>query len=547
MDISLQKTAEEKIRVASQAAESANQAKSAFLANMSHEIRTPLSVIVGLAHLLHRDITDPVQRRKLEQLCATSEHLMAIINDILDLSRIEAERFELAHDDFSLGSVVTRVTRMLGGRAREKGLTLKTDVAPPLRGLWLHGDALRLAQVLINLCGNGIKFTEKGTVSLSIACVSESAASVTLHFAVADTGCGIAPAEQERLFEPFAQGDESATRQYSGTGLGLTISKQLVALMGGTIRVESQVGAGSIFSFELVLSRATGSARSATAAPATPVPTSFHGRHILFAEDHSQSAQIVLEMLDSLGCKTDLASNGAEAVESARAGAYDLILMDMQMPGMDGLTATRAIRALPGHGHTPIIALTANAFAEDRQRCLDAGMNAHLGKPVTPSTLAAALGQYLSGRPVSSDAAAACDSELSRALLQIQGLDVGPAWRRSPEAIVAYRTQLERFINAHEHEMTRLREHLASAEHDAARDLAHNLKGIAGLVGAHRVAALASKIEQGLRSGATKSAINYRVRTCAAELARLAQALRELPAPAAESASPSQEPPHLAG
>ena len=547
LDITALKIAQEELQQAKERAEAASNAKAAFLANMSHEIRTPLGVIVGLAHLLHRDIVDPMQRRKLEQLCATSAHLMAIINDILDLSRIEAERLELAQDDFSLGSVVTRVTRMLGGRAREKGLSLRTDVAPPLRGLWLHGDALRLAQVLINLCGNGIKFTEKGTVSLSIACVTENSASVTLHFTMADTGCGIASVDQARLFEPFAQGNASATRQHGGTGLGLSISKQLVALMGGTIQVDSQVGAGSIFSFELVLPRATGNLRSDTAAPATPVPTSLHGRHILFAEDHSPSAEIVLEMLGSLGCETDLASNGAEAVESARAGAYDLILMDMQMPGMDGLTATRAIRALPGYGATPIIALTANAFAEDRQRCLDAGMNAYLGKPVTPSTLAAALGKYLSDRPVSSDVAEACDSELSRALLQIQGLEVGPAWLRSPETIVAYHTQLERFIKAHEHQMTRLREHLASEEHDAARVLAHNLKGIAGLVGAQRVAAQASKIEEGLRTGAKKSAINYRMRKCAAELARLAQALRELPAPAAESASPSQEPPRHAG
>jgi len=514
--------------------EAASRAKSAFLANMSHEIRTPISVIIGIAHLLRRDLGDPAQKQRLELLCASSEHLLAIINDVLDLSKIEAERLTLDDSDFILEAVVHKMLRMLEEPAQEKGLTLTAEVAPRLHSMLLHGDALRLAQVLINLCGNAVKFTEHGGVRLSIACLAESTESVVLRFTVEDSGIGIAPADQARLFQPFMQADNSPTRERGGTGLGLVISQHLVAMMGGTIVVDSSPRTGSRFSFELALPRAD--ARSVEAAVAVPA-SSFAGRKILFAEDHPLIQEILLEMLEDLGCEVDVAADGAEAVECARARNYDFILMDVRMPRMDGLAATRAIRQLPGHRATPIVALTANAFAEDRQCCLDAGMNGHLGKPVTPAELAAVIGQWLPDLAVSGPPTAAGDNELSRAVTKIPGLDPGPGVQRSPQQLADYCSLLKRFLTQHGQDMRRLREHLAAGEHDAAHVVAHNLKGIAGLVGARTVAALAGEIVQELSAGAPARGIVALAGACEAELASLAEALRTLPGQSPESAA----------
>jgi len=515
-------------------ADSANQAKSAFLATITHEIRTPLHVIIGLGHLLRRELANTAQRARLDQLCATSDHLLAIINDILDLSKIEARSLTLERSAFRLDAVVGKVMRIIEGAAQAKGLTLTADLASPLCAIPLHGDGLRLTQVLINLGSNAVKFTDRGSVHLEVGCLAEDAESVALRFSVEDTGIGMTPADQAQLFQPFTQADNSSTRERGGTGLGLAISQHLVTLMGGRIQVDSRPGVGSRFSFELVLPRAPAS----VAEPAAAVPAStLHGRRVLFAEDHPLSQEILFEMLEELDCDVDVASDGAEAVACAQARSYDLILMDMQMPRMDGLAATRAIRALPGHRDTPIVALTANAFTEDRQRCLDAGMNGYLGKPVTHATLTAALGEWLPDLPVPGDDAPPCDNELSRAVAKIPGLDAGQALRSSPQHLADYAALLGRFVKLHGRDMAQLREHLAADEHDAAAVVAHNLKGIAGLIGARRIAALAGDIVQELRSGADDATIIPLLAACEADLISLAGAVRRLPVPAAESAA----------
>ncbi|MBI4985163.1 MAG: response regulator [Rhodocyclales bacterium] len=527
-DIGERKQAEIALAAAKEAADQANRAKSVFLANMSHEIRTPLHVIIGLAHLLRRDLTDAEQRQRIDQVCGTSEHLLSVINSILDLSKIEADRLALDIGCFRLDEVMAKVLAMVGERAQEKGLTLVAELAPPLRGTPLSGDALRLAQVLINLGNNAVKFTACGEVRFVIDCRADDGAAMTVRFAVRDTGSGIAPGDQARLFQAFEQADNAATREHGGTGLGLVISERLVRLMGGAIRLDSSPGKGSTFSFDIVLPHCHCRLENPVAAG---VPTDLGGKRVLVAEDHRLSQDIILEMLEHLGCAVDLADDGVEAVDYAREHAYDLILMDMQMPRMDGLAAARAIRALPAHRQTLIVALTANAFAEDRQCCLDAGMDGHIAKPVTPARLAAALGQWLpqAGAEAAAAAASVADSPLARRLGGIAGLDVGKVCRRSPAQLADYPRLLREYLALHGDDMARLRRHLAAGERDAALVLVHQLKGVSGFIGAERVGALASELHAALRTGADAAALATQVAACAAALDDLAQALNAWP------------------
>lgn len=507
-------------------AESANRAKSAFMANISHEIRTPLHVLIGISHLLRRDPDSPVQLQRLNQLCATSEHLLVLVNDILDLSKIEAGRFVLDDSEFRLGTIIDQVQEVISQLVHDKKLKLTTDIAPSARDVTLCGDALRLTQVLINLGGNAVKFSDHGEIRLGVAILEENENGVHLCFSVCDNGIGIAPENQARIFQPFEQLDASITREYGGTGLGLAISQRLVTLMGGVIRVDSQLGAGSTFSFEITLPRGSGVMEATNVMTMEP---DLSGLRILVAEDHPLSQEIILEMLEDLGCHADIAADGLEAVDCVRNQTYDLILMDMQMPKMDGLAAARAIRALPGQGDIPIIALTANVFVEDRQRCQDAGMNAHLSKPVTSAKLVALLSQWLPDRVFRNRENQPCESELSIALANIPGLDVAQSWRRSMERLNDYFTLLDKFVKLHGRDMVQLRAYLAAGDHSAARSLAHNLKGISGLIGAKQVELLATELLNALRSGSSQASIAEIENACEAELVRLAEAVRSLP------------------
>ena len=394
-DITAKKRAEEALGKAKATAEEANRAKSTFLSNMSHEIRTPLHNIILLAELLRRDAIDPLQQQRLERLCATADHMLSIINDILELSRIEAVRLTLDNRDFLLATVLDSVVAVIREPARAKGLDVVVEVPPSVRDASLRGDRVRLEQVLINLASNAVKFTEHGAIAISVECLASEAHSVKLRFAVKDTGIGIAPEDRDRIFEAFEQVDASSRRTLSGSGLGLAICDRLVRAMGGAIDVTSAPGAGSTFGFDLTFARGSGVADEADEGAAAG--DNFSGSHVLIVEDNSLSRDLLGEMVADLGCAVDPAADGVEAVEKARENVYDLILMDVQMPRLDGLGATRAIRALPEHQHTPIVAITASAFVEDRKRCYDAGMNGYLRKPVTRAALAAELGNWLAG------------------------------------------------------------------------------------------------------------------------------------------------------
>jgi two-component system CheB/CheR fusion protein len=382
---------------AKQRADAASRAKSTFLANMSHEIRTPMNAIMAQTQLLQIERgADP----RLETIMGSSRHLLAIIDEILDLSKVEAGKLSLDPTDFAVEDLVQEVSSMLAGPIRARGLRFASEIDPrvPRR---LHGDARRLSQILLNYGSNAVKFTAVGAVRLRVALTEESSSEVLLRFEVEDTGLGVPRDQQERLFRPFEQVDASSTRRHGGTGLGLAISRHLARMMRGEVGMQSEPGRGSTFWFTARLGRVAGRfAPEPARHAAAPVELRHRaaGARLLLVDDDDLGRSLAFDMIRHLaGIEAEMATTGVEAVERARAGAYDLILMDMQMPEMDGVTAAREIRSLPRHAATPILGVTANAYAEDRQRCLDAGMNDHLPKPVSMAALSAALERWLGG------------------------------------------------------------------------------------------------------------------------------------------------------
>jgi PAS domain S-box-containing protein len=379
-------------------AEAANRAKSMFLANMSHELRTPMNGIMGMNDLVLRRATDPKQIDWLNKSQGAAKHLLSVINDILDISKIESDRLTLEEQDFSLAEAIDDAMHMQDAPAQAKGLSLSWHIDPALPDQ-LCGDAMRLRQILINFTGNAIKFSEHGQITVRASAAEEDSHCVLLKIEVTDQGAGISPEQQARLFHAFVQADGTMNRKYGGTGLGLIISRRIALLMGGDAGVISEEGHGSTFWATVRLRRAASGSPAEKSRPAEPpreaLARLFPGVRVLVAEDEPVNREVLLFLLEDAGLAPDIASNGREAVEKARGGGYALILMDVQMPVMSGLEATRAIRQIPGMANIPILALTANAFDEDRDACLAAGMDDHIGKPVEPDALCAIVLRWL--------------------------------------------------------------------------------------------------------------------------------------------------------
>ncbi|SIQ46389.1 two-component system, unclassified family, sensor histidine kinase and response regulator [Aromatoleum tolulyticum] len=682
-DISAEFDAIERMQKARALAEDAARIKSDFLANMSHEIRTPMNAIIGMTYLALRTQLDARQRDYLEKILGSSQHLLGIINDVLDFSKIEAGKLVIERIDFDLEKTVADVGAQIVEKTNAKGLELVIDVAADVPAS-LVGDPLRISQILLNYANNAVKFTERGEIVMRIRREQFVDGEVVLRFEVRDTGIGIDDELRDRLFRSFEQADTSTTRKYGGTGLGLAISKRLAGMMGGSVGVDSQPGAGSTFWFtcrlgigrceghllmpapdlrglraliaddnlssrevlaemmrcmtfrvhavdcgraavveveraahagepydivlldwqmpeldgvlaaraigllglprlpvrivvtaygredvaraavgagvdDILLKPVTASALFDTAirlldgalrpprphAAAGEAPAdlaAIRGARLLLVEDNELNQEVASELLGAAGLRVDIAGNGAEAVQRVQQAAYDLVLMDMQMPVMDGVTATRAIRRLPACADLPIVAMTANAMAGDREQCIEAGMNDHIAKPIQPDRLWAALLRWISPRGAADGAAGtsgapAAPSAAPRAILarlrRVPGLDPDLGVRRLMGKEDFYLSLLRKFVTGYGDFTARLDAALAGGDLAAAERLAHSLKGLAGQIGATVLQEVAAELERNLHAGCPAADIDEARDRAARALADLIEALSQaLPASA---------------
>lgn len=499
------------LQAALAAAQAADRAKDAFLANVSHELRTPLNAVIGLSALARRSSTDARQREYLDKVNDAGQTLLAIINDLLDLTKIAAGELQFEATPFSLRQTAARVLSVIGHLAAGKGLLLYGEIDETLPDV-LVGDPLRIEQILLNLLNNAIKFTESGRIVVRVGLAELAGQRVRLQIEVEDSGIGMSDDEISQIYKPFVQADPSISRKHGGTGLGLAICKQLAEGMDGAIEVSSRPGQGTRFLVRLSL----GLASTDDLLPADDptggqdLPTRYCDARVLVVDDQPLNREVVFDLLGTVGIVPDLAENGQQAVDilsESGPGAFDLVLMDIQMPIMDGLTAVRRIRALPGFAELPIVAMTAHTMVHEKQGHLAEGMNDHLGKPFSLPSFFALLAKWLTQRavpisePPALDGDPASDNQDKVGLAAISGLDSAAGLARFAGNSARYRHWLSEFVGESAGFAAAIDALLARGAREAARQATHAFKGRVGMLGMHDLHHQATLLEKAIRAG----------------------------------------------